>query len=103
MKKVLSTLLVVFACLGINTLSYAQSAPEQPTQSASSNVAPININTADAQTIADNLYRVGIKKAEAIVMWREANGAFTSKDQLLEVKGIGEAILAANAERISLE
>lgn len=62
----------------------------------------ININKADAATMADGLQGVGLKKAEAIVAWRTSNGAFSSADQLLEVKGIGPAILAKNKELITL-
>lgn len=36
---------------------------------------------------------IGDAKAAAIVAWRTENGPFTSVDQLLEVKGIGEGIL----------
>ena len=61
----------------------------------------ININTANAEQIA-SLSGIGLKKAQAIVAWREQNGSFTSKQQLLEVKGIGEKILAKNTKHIAL-
>lgn len=62
----------------------------------------VNINTADAETLT-NLKGVGIKKAEAIIAWREANGGFTSVEQLLEVKGIGVAILDENRNSLRIE
>jgi len=65
------------------------------------NEAAININTADVQTLT-KLKGIGPKKAEAIVAWREANGNFKTVDQLLDVKGIGEATLAANRENIRI-
>ena len=65
------------------------------------NEAAININTADVQTLT-KLKGVGPKKAEAIVAWREANGDFKTVDQLLDVKGIGEATLAANRDSIRI-
>ena len=34
--------------------------------------------------------------------WRAQNGSFTTKEQLLEVKGAGEKILAKNTERVAL-
>ncbi len=49
----------------------------------------VNINTADADTIAESLTGVGPVKAEAIVEHREQNGAFESAEDLLEVHGIG--------------
>jgi|GEM_PF-615567 len=62
----------------------------------------VNINTADAATLAASLNGIGLKKAEAIVMYREQNGKFTSADQLLEVKGIGKATLDKNRDKIKI-
>lgn len=64
--------------------------------------AAVNINTADAATLAAGLNGIGIKKAEAIVAYREQKGKFTSADQLLEVKGIGKATLDKNREKIKI-
>jgi competence protein ComEA len=66
-------------------------------------VEQVNINAADAETIADVLVGVGDSKAKAIVEFREQNGPFTSVDQLTEVNGIGDSILSQNRERITLE
>ncbi len=52
----------------------------------------INLNTATEQQL-DALPGVGPVTAAAIVAWREANGKFTSVDQLGEVDGIGPARL----------
>jgi len=65
-------------------------------------VEVVSINSASAEGIADAMKGVGFKKAQAIVEWRKKNGKFTSLDQLLEIKGIGEKTLAANKQRISL-
>ncbi|MEY4588355.1 MAG: hypothetical protein RL497_431 [Pseudomonadota bacterium] len=62
----------------------------------------VNINTADAENLAAVLDGVGIKKAEAIVAYREQNGKFTSPEQLLEVKGIGKATLDKNKDKIKI-
>jgi len=64
---------------------------------------PVNINTADAATLAQSLDGVGMAKAQAIVAWREANGAFESADQLTEVKGIGAALVDRNREAIQVD
>ena len=61
----------------------------------------ININTADVAELT-RLKGIGAKKAEAIVAWRTVNGEFKSVDQLLEVKGIGEATLLLNRENIRI-
>lgn len=54
---------------------------------------PVNINTADATTLASAISGVGMKRAEAIVAYREANGPFASVDDLILVKGVGEKTL----------
>lgn len=62
----------------------------------------VNINQADAEKISSVLKGIGLKKAQAIIEWRKANGKFTRVEQLLEIKGIGEKTLAANKAKISL-
>ncbi|MGR8935995.1 MAG: ComEA family DNA-binding protein [Gammaproteobacteria bacterium] len=57
---------------------------------------PVNINTADAQVIADSLSGIGLKKAEAIVEYRKTNGPFKAPEDLLKVQGIGEKTLEKN-------
>ncbi|HEY8526893.1 MAG TPA: helix-hairpin-helix domain-containing protein, partial [Acidimicrobiales bacterium] len=52
----------------------------------------VNINTATLDEL-DTLPGVGPATAEAIIAHREQNGPFTSVDQLLDVRGIGEAKL----------
>lgn len=48
----------------------------------------IDLNTATVQQL-DTLPGIGPVTAAAIVAWREANGKFTSVDQLADVDGIG--------------
>jgi len=64
---------------------------------------PVNINTADASALAQSLDGVGLAKAQAIVAWREANGAFESADQLTEVKGIGASLVDRNRDAIQVD
>ena len=54
---------------------------------------PVNINTADAATLAAAISGVGEKRAAAIVAYREANGPFQSVDDLVLVKGVGARTL----------
>ena len=62
----------------------------------------VNINTADAATIAQTLNGVGEAKAAAIVAYRTEHGPFKSADQLAEVKGIGLKTVEKNMDRIEL-
>lgn len=53
---------------------------------------PIDINTADERTF-QALPRIGPKMAERIVQLRAARGQFSSIEELLDVRGIGEKTL----------
>jgi competence protein ComEA len=63
---------------------------------------PVNINTANAQTIADSLGGIGLKKAQAIVDYRDKNGAFKTIDELSQVVGIGIKTIEKNRADILL-
>lgn len=63
---------------------------------------PVNINQADAQALAANLKGIGLRRAEAIVAYREQHGPFRDAYELTAIKGVGEAIVAANETRIQL-
>ena len=45
---------------------------------------------------------IGESKAKDIINYRETNGPFTSIEDLLKIKGIGESILAKIKENITL-
>ncbi|KPU52876.1 competence ComEA helix-hairpin-helix repeat region domain protein [Pseudomonas fluorescens] len=62
----------------------------------------VDLNAADAPTLQRELTGIGEAKAKAkaIVAYRESNGPFSSVDELLEVKGIGKAILDKNREQL---
>ncbi len=103
MKKLVSVFVALVIALGFAGTSFAaEKTSTDKLVVAAQVVEKVNINSADAETLSKNLHRVGLKKAEAIIAWRKANGKFTSVDQLLEIKGIGEAILAANRDRVVL-
>lgn len=63
----------------------------------------LNINSANAEDISKALKGVGIKKAQAIVEYRESYGDFQHIDELTAVKGIGKNTLAKNVHLIGLE
>ncbi|HKQ12773.1 MAG TPA: helix-hairpin-helix domain-containing protein [Steroidobacteraceae bacterium] len=64
---------------------------------------PVDINTADAATIAKELQGIGMSRAQAIVAYREKNGAFRSADELRKIKGIGQKVLERNRANIKVE
>jgi len=66
-------------------------------------VQTVNINKADAVTLAAALNGVGQARAEEIIRYREAYGPFKSVEELVDVKGIGPATLEKNRAVITLE
>lgn len=63
---------------------------------------PVDINRAGAHELATELTGVGESRARAIVAYREAHGAFTSADELTNVKGVGLHVVDLNRENIRL-
>jgi competence protein ComEA len=61
---------------------------------------PVNINTADAETLATELTGIGPALAAEIVRDREQNGRYESPDALARVKGVGAKIVEANRANI---
>ena len=62
--------------------------------------AQVDINSADAKTLAESLSGVGLVRAEAIVAYRNANGPFRDIEDLTRVKGIGRKTLETNRNAI---
>jgi len=91
------TLLCVVLCLLATGFTVVCGDSAKAAQSVTETVMPladkVDINTAD-ETILSTLPGVGEKTAAAITAYREKNGKFTSIDDLVQVKGIGEKKLA---------
>ena len=64
---------------------------------------PVDINTADAQSLSENLTGVGPVLAKAIVAYRSENGPFMSAQDLLAVDGIGQKIVRGNPGTILVD
>jgi competence protein ComEA len=64
---------------------------------------PVNLNSADAKTLAKELDGIGPAKAQAIVEYRQKNGPFHAPEDLLKVEGIGPKVLEQNRGNIRLE
>jgi competence protein ComEA len=105
-----SAALVLGACtlLGGGPVVASAAEPVEVTASSAAvaeaaNTAAVSINSADAQQLAAGLVGVGMRKAEAIVRYREQFGPFTSIDELAEVSGIGAATVERNRANIRLD
>ncbi|MFC0309934.1 ComEA family DNA-binding protein [Gallibacterium trehalosifermentans] len=108
--KLKSFLLLLTGCLSIlfSPLSTAATEAAKQTEVSQPQVSvvqsdKINLNTATVEQLQQGLIGIGTKKAQAIVEYREQHGPFLSVEQLMEVKGIGTAILEKNKERMAIK
>lgn len=62
----------------------------------------VDINTASAGALASAIDGVGERKAATIVAYRDANGPFSSIDELARVKGIGAATIDRNRDNLTV-
>ena len=62
----------------------------------------VNINTADAKTLAKELVGVGPAKAEAIIKYRTEKGPFKAPEELKKVEGVGNATYEQNKASIKV-
>ncbi len=97
-------ILVLLIGLGLMPRSALANEPTQPPAAAAVVQAQlVNINTADAATLAAGLRGVGLSRAEDIIRYRETYGPFGAVEELVDVKGIGQATLDKNRAVITLE
>jgi competence protein ComEA len=64
---------------------------------------PVDINTADASTLAKELNGVGPARAQAIIAYRTEHGPFKSVDDLALVKNIPRKLIENNRESLRVD
>ena len=64
---------------------------------------PVDINTADAGTLARELNGIGPARAQAIVAYRNEHGPFRSVDDLALVKNIPQKVIDSNRELLRVD
>ncbi|WP_285351644.1 helix-hairpin-helix domain-containing protein [Pseudomonas sp. ME-P-057] len=103
---------LIFALLASTSLAVTAAPAAVPSAdvSKSATAAPpvgqsakVNLNSASAEILQKELSGVGAAKANAIVAYREEHGGFTAVDELIEVKGIGKALLDKNRDKLSID
>ncbi|HDT2076031.1 competence protein ComEA [Enterobacter cloacae] len=62
----------------------------------------VSINSASAEDIARVMNGVGLKKAQAIVSYREEYGPFKTVDDLKQVPGMGSSLVERNLSHLTL-
>ena len=105
LKALFFTMILSAGTLSALPVKAVETAPASPPTSIVADkeaTAQVSLNQASAEELAAALNGVGIKKAEAIVSYREQYGAFTGIEQLKEVPGIGNALVERNLSRLKL-
>lgn len=77
----------------------AEEIPAGATSKEEAKEGKVNINTATVEELK-TLKGVGEKKAEAIIEYRNKNGSFQTKEDLMKVRGIGKKLFESFQERI---
>lgn len=98
LMAVISVMASAYAAQDQSTLE--QGSPEVVDQPAAVHVDTVNINTADAETLALALDGVGLTRALDIIAYREEYGDFRNVEQIQQVRGIGIATFARNRTRM---
>ena len=102
----------LFLCLLLGLFLHDQRTADVPTLAETGLTAPVedvhpewtplNLNTATAEELA-GLPGIGETLAGRIAEYREANGAFETVEELMEVSGIGQAKLTALEGLVTVE
>lgn len=62
----------------------------------------VSINAASAEALAQAMNGVGLKKAQAIVSYRDEYGPFKTLEDLQQVPGMGASLVERNLDRLTL-
>lgn len=93
---------------GVQSQAETPAQTNAPAKTAESNKATdndgsrVSINSASAEDIARVMNGVGLKKAQAIVSYREEYGPFKTIDDLKQVPGIGSSLVERNLSHLTL-
>ena len=102
--------------MSVLTLSHANAAPcfdnaqsaynylltQETAQTQARSQSIININRATEGELT-LLHGIGSSKAQAIILYREMFGRFTTVDELTKVKGIGAKTIEKNRGRLTVQ
>lgn len=103
MKAVKGLILAFVMCLGMPAWAVeAEPVESAATEQVAEVSGKINLNTADASQL-QVIKGIGPKTAEAIISFRDDQGPFSSVDQLLAIKGIGEKKLAKMRDQLTVQ
>lgn len=100
---------VVLLVLSISVFSFQNALAQVKEQSVAKPVAvqapiieqhKIDLNKATIAELTGSFKGIGKKRAEAIIVYREAHQGFKSIEELAEVKGLGARFVEKNREQL---
>lgn len=80
----------------------AQSKATLPANASDDEGTRVSINSASAEDLARVMNGVGLKKAQAIVSYREEYGPFKTVEDLKQVPGMGSSLVERNLAFLTL-
>lgn len=80
----------------------AQSKATLPAKASDDEGTRVSINSASAEDLARVMNGVGLKKAQAIVSYREEYGPFKTVEDLKQVPGMGSSLVERNLAVLTL-
>ncbi|WP_213131824.1 helix-hairpin-helix domain-containing protein [Citrobacter sp. FP75] len=86
----------------VDSSGAAQSKATPPAKASDEEGTRVSINTASAEDLARAMNGVGLKKAQAIVSYREEYGPFKTVDDLKQVPGMGSSLVERNLAVLTL-
>ena len=95
----------MWQCLGVLLLvaGLASAARSQEGQDVLQGPVTVNINEANAETLAAALEGIGLTRAQAIIDYRTQFGRFYSAEELSAVRGIGINAINRNLARVRVD
>lgn len=100
-RAVASAILITAGAASLAAAAPAHRAPAAKTAAAGTEASPVDINTADTEKLA-TLPGIGPSIAQRIVDYRKEHGAFKSVDELVNVRGVGEKLLAKLRDHVTV-
>ena len=108
MKHGIKALLITLslACAGMSHSALAAASVAKPTtvpaKASDEEGTRVSINNASAEELARAMNGVGLKKAQAIVSYREEYGPFKTVEDLKQVPGMGNSLVERNLAVLTL-
>ena len=102
MKVTLLTTVLALLCVYLPAHAVENKPPVVPVVISQAHKGEkINLNKATAKNLVHSIKGIGIKRAEAIIKYREAHNGFKNINELGQVPGFGKTFVSKHLEEMS--